>query len=105
MMSRDTGRRMDLLDHIRQSIGDILYTSIGTRVQREDYGSLLPELIDQPLNEATRLRIAAAAVIAIAEWEPRVDLQGAEINVNPAADGLQVLIRTRVNGKSEEFVI
>ena len=63
MMSKVSGRYMPLSDHIRQSIADILFTRIGSRVQREEYGSLLPELIDQPLNEATRLRVAAATLL------------------------------------------
>ena len=39
MMSKVSGRYMPLSDHIRQSIADILFTRIGSRVQREEYGS------------------------------------------------------------------
>ena len=63
MMSAQTGRLLPLSDHVRQSIANILFTRIGSRVQREEYGSLIPELIDQPLNEATQLRVAAATII------------------------------------------
>ena len=54
-----TGRPIADLEHIRQSIADILATPIGTRVMRRSYGSLLPELIDQPMHGATRLRLYA----------------------------------------------
>lgn len=74
-MDRNTGAALSDLDHIRQSINDILTTPIGTRVQRRDYGSMLPELIDAPLNESTKMKILGATAMAIRRWEPRVRLQ------------------------------
>lgn len=71
-MHRATGRALDGIDHIRQSIADILTTPLGSRVMRRDYGSLLPELIDQPQNAATHLQLMAATVDALLRWEPRV---------------------------------
>lgn len=71
-MNCSTGARLDDLAHIRQSIRDILTTRIGTRLMRREYGSLVPELIDQPGNQSTRLRLMAATVMAIIRWEPRV---------------------------------
>ncbi|MNP17787.1 Lysozyme [compost metagenome] len=64
-MNRETGRPIALLDHIRQSVADILTTRIGTRVMRREYGSQLPDLIDQPFNAATRL-LAYAAITSAA---------------------------------------
>ncbi|MCP8687752.1 GPW/gp25 family protein [Marinobacterium sedimentorum] len=61
----------DIQDHVRQSIADILTTPIGSRVMRRDYGSLIPDLIDAPLNQATVLRLYAATAGAIMRWEPR----------------------------------
>jgi phage baseplate assembly protein W len=42
---------------------------------RRDFGSLIPDLIDQPLNGKTRMQLMAASVMAIYTWEPRVDLK------------------------------
>lgn len=40
MMSRENGRELETeLDHIRQSVQDILTTPIGTRIMRREYGS------------------------------------------------------------------
>lgn len=72
MMHRATGAAIDEDEHIRQSIADILTTPIGSRVMRRDYGSMLPDLVDQPGHHATRLRLQAATVMAITRWEPRV---------------------------------
>lgn len=71
-MNATTGRALDGVDHIRQSIKDILTTRIGSRVMRRDYGSLLPELIDHPATPANLLRLGAASIMAILRWEPRV---------------------------------
>lgn len=71
-MSRSTGKSIEDIEHIRQSIADILLTPIGERVMRREYGSEIFRLMDAPMNGATRLRIMAATVMAIINWEPRV---------------------------------
>ncbi|MEY2883392.1 MAG: phage baseplate assembly protein [Pseudomonadota bacterium] len=73
-MSRYSGRLLGGDSHLAQSIADILTTPIGSRVMRRDYGSLLFELVDQPDNPRTRLRLFAAIAVALAKWEPRLRL-------------------------------
>jgi phage baseplate assembly protein W len=73
-MNRETGSAINELDHIIQSSADILETRIGTRIMRREYGSLIPELVDQPFNDATRLRLYAATAMALMRWEPRITL-------------------------------
>jgi len=88
-MSRGTGRSVEDLAHIQQSIADILATPVGSRVMRRDYGSLLSELLDSPQNPALRLQIMAACYCAILKWEPRVRLTG--ITFETTADGKMVV--------------
>lgn len=71
-MNRITGQSITGIDHLKQSVADILTTPLGTRLQRRTYGSLLPNLIDQPDNAATRLRCYAAIASAVMKWEPRL---------------------------------
>ena len=71
-MDRNTGALLTGADHIRQSIADILGTPLGTRIGRRDYGSELPELFDQPMNELGRIRVFAATALAIMRQERRV---------------------------------
>ena len=71
-MDRITGRRITGMNHLQQSIADILTTPLGSRLQRRTYGSLLPGLIDQPDNARTRLRCYAAVASALMNWEPRL---------------------------------
>lgn len=71
-MNRINGRSLGTIEHIRQSIADVLMTRIGTRCMRREYGSQLPDLVDQPFNDATRLRVYAATIMALMRWEPRI---------------------------------
>lgn len=75
MMNRATGQRMKVLEHIRQSVADILSTPIGSRVMRRTYGSLVPALIDQPDNLATQTRVFSAVASALMRWEPRISVK------------------------------
>lgn len=63
---------MGELDHLNQSIADILTTPIGTRVMRPDYGSECPRLVDRPINKTFKLDVYAAAAEALSKWEPRI---------------------------------
>jgi phage baseplate assembly protein W len=74
-MARTTGAALDGIEHIRQSVLDILSTPVGSRVGRREYGSLLPELIDQPMTAANILRIYAASAVALSRNEDRIRLR------------------------------
>ncbi len=71
-MSRSTGQRIDQTNHILQSVRDILVTPIGSRVMRRDYGSLLPFLIDSPINAYFIMQLRASVIHALMRWETRV---------------------------------
>ena len=71
-MDSATGRHIAGVEHLKQSIADIITTPLGSRLQRRTYGSLLPGLIDQPDNARTRLRCYAAIASALMNWEPRL---------------------------------
>ena len=73
-MNRTTGAAISGLEHLRQSVGDILSTPIGSRVMRREYGSLVPELIDHPDNNARQVRLFSAVASALLRWEPRFRL-------------------------------
>lgn len=74
-ISATTGRKLGGIDHLRQSIRDILTTPIGSRVMRRDYGSRLFELIDTPYSPAAKLEIIAATAEALMTWEPRIEVE------------------------------
>ena len=73
-MNVNTGKSLSGLDHLRQSISDILSTPIGSRVMRKDYGSRLFSLIDAPGNGDNLVQLYAAIAEALSKWEPRFKL-------------------------------
>lgn len=90
-MSATTGRALGGIDHLQQSIRDILTTPIGTRVMRRDYGSTLFELVDAPVNPTTQLLFYAATAEALAKWEPRFKIaQVIATNVTPGSVEMSV---------------
>ena len=93
-----TGGAIADLWHIQQSIRDILTTPVGTRVMRRRYGSDVPMLIDQPLNDITRLRVMSASVAAIVQWEPRVQVNAAWFSVDAAGGMVVDLDADRIDG-------
>ncbi|MEJ7881305.1 GPW/gp25 family protein [Acinetobacter baumannii] len=83
MMSRENGRKLETeLDHIRQSVQDILTTPVGTRIMRREYGSLIYQLIDSPFDEIATLQLYAATATALLRWEDRIILNSVSLATN-----------------------
>ncbi|WP_227680047.1 GPW/gp25 family protein [Psychrobacter sp. HII-4] len=92
-MSRQTGLHIDQTSHILQSVRDILTTPIGSRVMRRDYGSLLPFLIDSPINSYFIMQLRASVIHALMRWEKRVTPVRIElITDNQATQGIASLM-------------
>ena len=76
--------------HLKQSIRDILTTRLNARVMLREYGSRLPELVDNPLNELTKVELFAATAQALAAWEPRFRLD--RVYVQSVSDSGRIVI-------------
>ena len=70
-MDENTGRQIDGVQEVFQSIKRILQTPLGSRVMRPEFGSRLYDLLDKPDTPATFLAIDAATLDAINRLEPR----------------------------------
>ncbi len=84
-ISSENGQYLSDLDHLKQSLVNILTTPIGTRVMCRDYGSHLFELVDQPVNRELIPKIYAAVAEAIDQWEPRFKLE--KITIDSIKEG------------------
>lgn len=85
-MNKITGTKItDETEHIRQSVADILLTQIGSRIQRREYGSYIPLLIDRPINPVLLLQLSGAAVMALKKWEPRLQVTAFKPKVSDGA--------------------
>lgn len=99
--NKTTGKPLGGLDHLRQSIHDILTTPLGSRVMRRDYGSRLFQLVDAPLNRGTILELYAATAQAIAKWEPRFAVQKVTIiDATPGSVTIDVTGLYKPDGKT-----
>ncbi len=103
-MNASTGKELEGLNHLKQSIVDILTTPIESRVMRRDYGSRLLELVDKPINRDLTLEIYAAVAEALQKLEQRFKLEKVKITevkegkVNISLDGIYL-----PNGKNIHF--
>jgi phage baseplate assembly protein W len=98
-MSRENGKQLEYMDHLRQSIIDILTTPIGTRVHRRDYGSILPRLVDRPVNTSLVQEVITGVADALEKWEPRVKLERIRlVSAEPGELTLQMTAIRLVDG-------
>lgn len=74
-MDRRTGLSVSGLEHVRQSIEDILTTPLGSRRHRPEYGSKLRRYVDLPVNEGWKGAVQAEVSRALGRWEPRLKLE------------------------------
>ncbi|MDT8428479.1 MAG: GPW/gp25 family protein [Pseudomonadales bacterium] len=70
-MNAQTGKLIDGVEELRQSVRDILSTPIGARVMTRDYGSGLFDLIDDPVDQRFSVEVFRAVAEAVRRWEPR----------------------------------
>ena len=84
-MDRRTGLPISGVEHLRQSIEDILTTPLGSRLMRPEYGSTIRRFVDLPVSEGWKSAVQAEAARALKRWEPRIDL--ARVQVLSVLDG------------------
>lgn len=104
-MNPNNGKAItDLTAHVKNSIADIINTPVGTRVMRRDYGSLVPYMIDQPMNAATTLRLYSSIATALAVWEKRIKLNALQLTINAQGQGL-IELDIKVNDQQQRLEI
>lgn len=91
-MNRVSGAAIEGLDDIRQCVAVILGTRVGSYPTLREFGSLLPDLIDQPMTPANVLRIYAATVLAITRWEERISLLQVGLSVSDTPGKATVIL-------------
>ncbi len=71
-MNAKTGAVFSGIEHLRQSILDILTTRRGERVMRPEYGSDLFKMIDRPINQEFIADLYYEIIVSVHRFEPRV---------------------------------
>jgi phage baseplate assembly protein W len=91
-VDRSTGQQSTGLDHLKQSIEDILTTPLKSRRMRPEYGSNLRRFVDLPVNEGWKSAVQAEVARALGRWEPRLQLE--RVKVVSVLDGQIGLVLT-----------
>jgi len=89
-MSAATGMPLQGIEHLRQSISDILTTPLGSRIMRRTYGSLAFELIDRAANATGEMLLKAVCADALAKWEPRLRLKRIALSTVTISGGVEI---------------
>ena len=84
-MDRRPGQPVAGLGHLRQSIEDILTTTVGSRRMRPEDGCQLRRYVDLPVNEGWKSAVQAEVARALGRWEPRLELE--RVRVLAVIDG------------------
>lgn len=79
-VNRNNGQQLSGIEHLKQSILDILTTPKGSRVMRPDYGSNLPRMVDLPINKGWLSAFQAEVVNALRKWEPRITIKQVKVS-------------------------
>ena len=94
-------------DDIERSIRLILVTAPGERVMRPQFGCRIWELLFEPVSPNLLGQIAHAVDLALAQWEPRIEVE--EVDPQPDPDDpslvrIGITFRTRTTNDRRNLV-
>lgn len=82
---------------VRDALLSILLTRPGERLMRPAFGAGVQRFVHQPADESTRRLIADVVRAAVVRHEPRIALEGVDVEPDPAdAATLRVTVRWRM---------
>lgn len=80
----------DIQQLVKCSIHQILGTRIGSRYMLRTFGSRLPELLFEPIDEITVALARLYTIEAIEKWEPRAILNEVEVVINTDQNRVEI---------------
>jgi Bacteriophage baseplate protein W len=81
---------------VRQAIRIVLGTSPGERLMRPTFGAGLRDLVFEPLSTTTMALARHRVEVALATWEPRIDVREVAVTALPAERRLDITVSYRV---------
>lgn len=94
-------------EDVAQAIGVVLATAPGERPMRPEFGCRVHEHIFDQLDPETLARIEVAIREALARWEPRIDLEDIDFDLDEADEGelhVHLTYRLRETGSVRNLV-
>lgn len=93
------------LDDIERSLQAIVKTAPGERVMRPNFGCRIWDLLFAPVESNTLGLMAQAVRDAVAQWEPRVDLEAVEVTAAGIGTvSIDIAYRTRATNDRRNLV-
>jgi uncharacterized protein len=80
------------VEDIKQSLGILLGTALGERVMRSDFGCNLDSRIFDPMEPAFNTLITEIIRRAIIQYEPRVDLDSVDLQVDQLEGRIEIFV-------------
>lgn len=78
------------VQHIRESVEQILRTSLGERVMLPEFGAGLKNLVFEPNNPVTMSLLEKTLLRDLIKWEPRIEV--VDISISVESENLLVLV-------------
>lgn len=75
------------VEKLRDNVMHILFTSLGERVMRRDYGAGLRQLVHDPVNDALLSIVQHQVLKAITQAEPRVEVSAVRVTSQRSGAG------------------
>jgi phage baseplate assembly protein W len=106
-ISKETGKPIELPEHIRQSIYTILTTPLGSRVMRPAVGFDALNEDGSPKTGLTADAVRLSAIAALGRWEPRINVLDARPNFSPdgSLTSIQVFYADKQGGEQQQVSI
>ncbi|WP_341823842.1 MULTISPECIES: GPW/gp25 family protein [unclassified Wolbachia] len=101
-MDAKTGKALEGIEHLKQSIIDILTTPIGSRIMMRNYGSRLFELVDKPISRDLTLEIYSATAEALGKFERRFKLE--KVKIAEVKEGKMTLVLEGIYLSEGKFI-
>ena len=90
---------------ISQALRNIFSTTVGEAgpIFNPEFGSLLPQLLQEPLDDITTYKIRGATIQAVQRWEPRVeiDFSRTSVDILYALPGYQITLVYKIRQTGE----
>lgn len=91
LIDRQQGFNLTDQDLVKQDLLNHLYTVRGERVHQPNFGTRIPLLAFEPLDDTT-LNIVREDITAVFEYDPRVKLAGLSVNAMPDNNMIVALV-------------
>lgn len=91
-------------EDVQQSLQILFATELDERPMRETFGASLQRLVFEEIDPALIASLRRAVNDAVIAYEPRIDLEGVEVQADPVVDGMLLIsLLYKLRGSNSRF--